>query len=101
MQAHYIPSGTRFAQLRQDSCFVHDANIFGQQGVGHGPRSLTGKSDPCLQREIADWTSDLCHCYWERREQRKRTRKVRRKREREERTREREKEWREREALRV
>ena len=40
IQVHVIPSGTRFAQLCHDSCFLHDANMFGQ-GMGHGPRTLT------------------------------------------------------------
>ena len=41
MQAHFIPGGTRFAQLCQDTCFLHDANTFGQQGMGHSPRTPT------------------------------------------------------------
>ena len=37
IQVHFIPSGTRLAQLHQDSCFLHVANMFGQQGMGQGP----------------------------------------------------------------
>ena len=31
------------AQLYQDSCFLHDANMLGQQGMGHSPRTMTLK----------------------------------------------------------
>ena len=60
MQAHFIPGGTRFAQLCQDSCFLHDANMLGQQGMGHGPRTPTLRQDRAVfaERERADWTSD-------------------------------------------
>ena len=40
MQAHFFPSGTRFAQVCQDS-FLHDANMFGQQGRGQPARPIT------------------------------------------------------------
>ena len=42
IQAHFIPSGTRLAHEYQDTCFLHDANMLAQQGLGHGhgPRTL-------------------------------------------------------------
>ena len=54
IQVHFIPSGTRFAQLCQDSCVLHDANMFGQEGMDHGPRTLTLKQvrAVCTRREI-------------------------------------------------
>ena len=47
IQAHFIPSGTRLAQLYQDSCFVHDAEHV--RPTRNGPRSMhsgpQGKSE--------------------------------------------------------
>ena len=40
MQVHFIPSGTRLAQEYLDNFFLHDANMFAQQGADHGPRTL-------------------------------------------------------------
>ena len=40
IQAHFIPSGTSLAQESQTKCVFHDANMFAQQGIGHGPRTL-------------------------------------------------------------
>ena len=53
IQAHFIPSGTRLASVFQDSCFLHDANMFGQQGMGHDPRTPTLRQvrEVCTQRE--------------------------------------------------
>ena len=53
MQAHFIQSGTRLAQLNQDSCFLHFANMFGQQGMDGSPRTLTlwQVRAVCTQRE--------------------------------------------------
>ena len=36
MQAHFIPSGARLAQENLDTCFLHDANMFAQQGMSQG-----------------------------------------------------------------
>ena len=41
IHAHFIPSGTRLAQLCQDSCFVHDANMFAKQGMSQSTGTLT------------------------------------------------------------
>ena len=41
MQAHFIPSGTRLAQVFQDSCFLDDTNMFAKQGMDRSPRTLT------------------------------------------------------------
>ena len=41
IQAHFIRSGTRLAQLHQDSCFLHDANIIARQGMGQSTRTPT------------------------------------------------------------
>ena len=54
IQAHFIPSGTRLAQLYQDSCFLHAANVHQHaQHVGLNTRArclvfvlLTGTSHP-------------------------------------------------------
>ena len=43
-KANFIPSGTRLAQLCQDSCFLHDANMFAKQGMDRSTRT-------CTQRE--------------------------------------------------
>ena len=44
MQAHIIPSGMRLAQEYLDKCFLLDENMFDQQGMGHGPRTLALKA---------------------------------------------------------
>ena len=41
IQPHFIPSGTSLAQLCQDSCFVHDANMFARQGMSQSTRTPT------------------------------------------------------------
>ena len=40
LQAHFTPSGTRLAQEYQDKYFLHDANMFAQQGMGQGTCTL-------------------------------------------------------------
>ena len=55
MQAHFIPSGTRLAQKNQDSCFLHDANMIAQRGMGHGPRTLALRASQgrvCRERRL-------------------------------------------------
>ena len=57
MQAHFIPSGTRLAQLYQDSCFVHDRNMFAQTGNEPKYRHsdiLASQSRVCTQRARLD-----------------------------------------------
>ena len=44
IQAHFIPSGTRPAQEYPDKCFLHDANMFVQQGMRHRPRTQALKA---------------------------------------------------------
>ena len=53
IQAHFIPSGTRLAQLCQDSCFLHDANMFAKQGMSQSTGTLTLRQVRvvCTQRE--------------------------------------------------
>ena len=53
MQAHFIPSGTRPAQLFQDSCFLHDTNVFAKQGMSQSTGTLTLRQvrAVCTQRE--------------------------------------------------
>ena len=53
MQAHFIPSGTRLAQLCQDSCFLHDTNMFAKQGMSQSTGTLTLRqvTAVCTQRE--------------------------------------------------
>ena len=53
IQAHFTPSGTRLAQLCQDSCFVHDANMFARQGMSQSTRTptLLQVRGVCTQRE--------------------------------------------------
>ena len=82
-----VDSGARLAQLYQDSCFLHDAKVLAKRGRGHSPRTLTFRQVRALCTKRADWTSDHCHCYWERREgrgeHRKRTKEKRKKKGRE------------------
>ena len=56
VQAHFIPSGTRLAQVY---IFLHDPNSspHRERPMHSGPQ---GKSDLCVQR--ADWKSDPRHC---------------------------------------
>ena len=94
MQAHVTPSGTRLAQLCQDSCFLHDANMFAKQGMSQSTGTLTLRQVRalCTQREPTGRVTIVIVAESrerekkERREQRKRTRErekeERRKRER-------------------
>ena len=52
IQAHFIPSGTRLAESYQDSCFLHDTNMFAKQGNGPKPThsDTLGKLEPCVHR---------------------------------------------------
>ena len=63
IQAHFIPGGTRLAQLCQDSCFLHDLNIIAKQGMDRSPRTLTLRQVRAVCTERADWTSAHCHSY--------------------------------------
>ena len=58
IQVHFIPSGTGLAQVFLVKRVLHDANMFAQQGMGHGPRTLA-LSAVCTER--ANWASDHCH----------------------------------------
>ena len=53
VQAHLIPSGTRLAQLYQDSCFLHDTNVFARKGMSQSTGTLTLRQVGvvCTQRE--------------------------------------------------
>ena len=53
IHAHFIPSGTRFAQLCQDSCFLHDTNLVAKQRMDRSSRTLTLRQvrAVCTQRE--------------------------------------------------
>ena len=46
----------------QDSCFLHAANMFGQQGMDRSPRTQTFRQVRALCTKRADWRSDHCHC---------------------------------------
>ena len=98
------PSGTRLAQLCQDRCFVHDANMFARQWVKvHALWPKGQVRAVCTQRK-PDWTSDHCHRCWERIERRREGREKERREEkrRGEEEKKREQEWqRRRKTLRV
>ena len=48
-----MPSGTRLAESYQDSCFLHDTNMFAKQGISQstGPLTLRQVRAVCTQRE--------------------------------------------------
>ena len=66
-----------------DSCFLHDANMFGQQGMGHDPRTPTLRQvrEVCTQREP---TERVIIVIVAEREKREKERDTRREKEREE-----------------
>ena len=96
IHAHFIPSGTRFAQLFQDSVSCTMRTCSPTRNEPRPTHSDTHKSEPCVHRESRlDERSLSLLLREKRREKRKRSEREREKckgREREERTREREKE---------
>ena len=62
IQAYFIPSSTRLAQLYQDSCFVHDTNMFAKQGMSQSTGTLTLRQfrAVCAQRaRLDEWSLSL------------------------------------------
>ena len=52
IQTHFIPFCTRLAQEFLDKCFLYDANMFAQQGMGQGTFTLAlGASQSRVYRE--------------------------------------------------
>ena len=51
------------------SCMKRTCSHDREWAKAHALR-YSGKLEPCVHRERADWTSDHCHCCWERRERR-------------------------------
>ena len=48
--------------MNTKNCFLHDANMFVQQGMGHGPRTLALRvSQGRVHRERPNWTSAYSH----------------------------------------
>ena len=98
VQAHLIPSGTRLAQLCQNSCFLHDAKV--ARPTGKGPLALTASQSRVYREsqlderslslslrtetQRADWRQKKKEKRAERRERerRKRTKEQRKKEER-------------------
>ena len=55
IQAHFIPSDTRLAQEYSDNCFLHDANMFAQQGMSQGKCSLALRASQSRVLHSANW----------------------------------------------
>ena len=62
-QAHFIQNGSRLAESWQYSCFLHDANMLDQQGMGYDPRTPTLRQvrEVCVHREnrLNEWSLSL------------------------------------------
>ena len=84
IHAHFIPSGTWLAQEYLDSCFLHDANMFAQQGMGHcrtlafrASQSRVYRESQLDERSLSlSLTKETQRADWSE-QQRERTRKVR------------------------